>query len=153
MSAELPSNEKIIGIPKSKYIKFTYLALILSSALGIVSTLLIILIGLGILSSVAGLLGLAGVVLALLGFFAFNSKFTQEELSHFKYMAVLYVIFFVVGIVVGAVLGDLGLVTTLIIILVNVASLICMYAGYRLNEKNVAASKQTVIGELKSLKP
>ena len=151
MSEEASNNEKIIAIPKDKYVKVTYLLLIVSSGLGILNSLLAWLAGITLLGSIGGLAGLAGLVLAILGFFVFKDKFNEQQISHFKNMGALLLIFYVAGIVVGAVLGGLGIITYLIMILLSIASLACMFAGFKLNEKNAVATKDAAIAQLKSL--
>ena len=147
MNAEPPNNDKVIGIPKDKYIKITYILLLVSSVLGVIGSLV------GGVAGIASLLGLAGLVLALLGLFVFKAAFNEQQSSHLKYMGFLFLFFFVVGMVFATVLGGLGIVTVILAIVMNVASLALMFAGYRLNEKAETATKDSVINELKSLKP
>lgn len=153
MSSEAQNNEKVIGLPKDKYVKVTYILLLVSSAIGILNSLLAWAAGITILGSISGLAGLAGLILALLGFFVFKSEFNEQQISHFKYMGALFLIFFVLGMVVGMILGGLGIVTFLLMVILSIASLACMYAGFKLNEKNETATKDAAIAELKSLKP
>lgn len=145
MSTESTNDEKIIAIPKDKYLKITYICLLISSAVGMLSSFV------GALVSLSSLVGLAGLLLAILGLFVFKDKFNEQQQSHFKYIGVLFLAFFVIGFVVGVALGGLGIVSQIIVLVINLASLACMFAGFKLNEKNAAADKDSVIAQLKSL--
>lgn len=145
MSEDATNTEKVIGLPKDQYLKINYGLLLLSGAIGAIGVFV------GVLGTIGSLAGLAGLVLALLGLFVFKDRFNETQQSHFKYIGVLFLIFFVVGIVFGAVLGGLGIVSKLLILLLNIASLACMFAGFKLNEKNTQATKDNVINQLKSL--
>lgn len=147
MNTEPQNNDKVMGIQKDKYLKITYALLLISSVAGILGGLV------GAVAGLASLLGLAGLVLALLGLFVFKAQFNEQQNSHFKYMGFLFLVFFVIGIVFSTVLGGLGIITILLIIAINLASLLLMFVGYRLNEKGEVAIKDNVINELKSLKP
>ncbi len=147
MNAEPQNNDKVIGIEKEKYLKITYVLLLASSVLGILGSLV------GTVTSVGGILGLVGLVLALLGLFVFKSEFNEQQGTHFKYMGFLFLFFFIAGIAFGSVLGGLGVVAIILAIVLNLISLALMFVGYRLNEKGELATKDSVINELKSLKP
>ena len=146
-------NEKIIMIPKEKYVKITYLLLLLSSIVGILDVFLSILVPVSILTDLSSLSGLAGLVLVLLGLFLFKNKFNEQQLSHFKYLGAVFVIFLLIGIVMGVVLGEAIALLIVISIPVTVISMACVYVGYRLNERGEIASKDAAIAELKALKP
>lgn len=153
MSSEAQNDEKVIGIPKDKYVKVTYLLLIASSVIGILNSLLVFAVGITLFSTLSSLAGLGGLILALLGFFVFKSQFNEQQISHFKYMGALFLIFFVLGMVVGLVFASVGALLFLAMVILSIASLACMYAGFKLNEKNETATKDAAIAELKSLKP
>ncbi|NCT40603.1 MAG: hypothetical protein GW778_02955 [Alphaproteobacteria bacterium] len=142
-----PPAKTVLGIPKKNYIKLTYILLMTASALGIPAMFI------GGLSGIVGLIGLVGVVLALLGFFMFAIEFTDAQLSHFKYVGVVFIASFFLGVILSIILGSNGVLALVISPLINLFALAAMFAGYRLNEKRTPASKESVLNELKSLKP
>ena len=141
--------EKIIGIPKAKYLKITYILLLISAVFGVL-TGLFGLIGVAVpLSTLASFLGLGGVVLALLGLFVFNDQFQPQEATHFKYMGFLFLGFLVLGMIVGS--GS-GALFALVSLALSLAALATMYAGYRIYERGEEATKDNVIKEIEGFK-
>lgn len=149
---QTPSEEKIIGIPKEKYLKVTYVLLLISSGFGLLSSLLG-LVGMTVpLATLASLLGVAGVVLALLGLFVFSEQFKPIEQNHLKFMGFLFLAILVAGIVLGSIVASSAALVALVGLVLNVASLAAMYAGYRLYERGEEANKETVLKEIESFK-
>ncbi len=145
-------DEKIIGISKAKYLKVTYTLLLISSAFGVLVSLLN-LVGISLsLLTLASFLGLAGLILALLGLFVFNDKFPPVTRTHFKYIGFLFIASIVIGLILSLALGNTGALWDLIGIVLNAAVLVFMYTGFKLAERGVEATKDNVINEVKSLK-
>ena len=149
MSSEQKNN--VLGMSPEQYLKNTYLVLIGSGVLGIFGAILSTLIATTLLSSIAGLLGLAGLVLVVLGLFAFKETFNALQSSHLKYIGVLFLVFFVAGIVFGKILASIPMLLMIVSIMLNLVSLLCIYAGFKLNKKGKEASKDNVIEQLKSI--
>ena len=138
---------KLLWIPKKDYIKFTYIALMAASVLGLLAAFV------GAVSGLASLTGLTCILLAILGFTIYKREFTDAQLSHFKFVGVIFIISFVLGILLSVVFGGNATLLLVVTPLVNLAALALMFTGYRLNESRTPASKESVINELKSLKP
>lgn len=144
-------DEKILGIPKEKYIKVTYVLLLISGVFGFISSLFA-LIGVVLpLSGFVSLLGLAGLVLALLGLFVFRKKFSDLAASHLKYLGFVFLFSIGIALILGKVLVGMGIISTILIVLFNLASLALLIVGYKLYEKNTVVTKDNVVNELKAL--
>jgi len=106
---------------------------------------------LGVIASLSGLLGFGGLILAALGYFAFKGEFNAIQVSHFRYVGVVFLAFLVIAMVVSMVFASLTSIVSIFGIILNLASLACMFAGYKMNDKNVAATKENAIQQIKSL--
>jgi hypothetical protein len=147
---ENSTDNKVLGIEVSKYTNICYLLMLISGGFGLLTSLG----GLGNVnipgSSIIGLLGLAGLVLALLGLFAFKDKFSSLDLSHFKYVGVLLVIFIIIFVVLGSFLFNEGFVGALLVLLLSAAHFVLLFAGFRTYKAGIEASKDAIITNIKS---
>lgn len=144
------SNDKIMGfIPKDQYVKITYYLLLASCAGGLVLSLLAI-IGLVIpLGNLFGLAGLIGLVLALLGYFVFQSDFSALDQAHLLYISVIAGIFIVIGLILGASLAIVPAAAFMISFLIACAQLILIYTGFNSWKHGRTVTKDNVQGEVK----
>lgn len=150
---ETPQENKVLSIiPVNQYLKICYVLVLISAGYGIFSSLL------GIVTvyipggGLFGLLGIIGLVLALLGFLLFEEKFSTLENSHFKYLAILFVAFFITAVIfANALAGSLFLSSTFVL-LISLAQFGCLFVGYRVWQAGQEASKENLMNEFENLK-
>ena len=146
------ANKKVLGLESALYVKICYGLILVSGVLGLVLALLGML-GLGAGGSgLLGLLGLAGLIMALVGAIAFARDFTVIELSHLKFLSIVFVVFYVTSIALGYVLGGLGILWSLISLLIGAAMLLAVYLGFRLWIARQEPTQATLAAEFHSLK-
>lgn len=144
-----PDN-KVLGIPVEKYANLCYMLLLVSAGIGLLSNILG-LVGVYIPGSgMVGLIGLVGLVLSLLGLFVFKDQFSKLDVSHFKYIGVLFVAFFVVGLVLITALGGFGVLGLLIILLLSIAQFVLYFAGFKNYKAGIEPTKDTIQATIKS---
>jgi len=97
------ADDKIMGlIPKEKYMHIAYMFLVISAA-GNALYALFGLIGIEFASAVPAvtLMGVLAVVMAAIGLTKHKDDFTAVEHAHFKYIAVLFLVFLVANVLIG----------------------------------------------------
>jgi hypothetical protein len=129
---ENTGNNKVLGLPSIKYVKICYVLVLVSAGLGL---LISILAGIG-LGTPAGtplvnLVGLAGWIMALVGWLAFQKDFTVIELSHLRFISILFIALFLVGIVIGSLIGVNGLIWMALSLILSVIQLGLLFLGFR----------------------
>ncbi len=124
-------NDKIMGfVPKSQYVKITYYLLLGSAIAGLFLSLMALIgvfIPLGGLVQLAGILGL---VMALVGLIGFKKEFSSLDQSHLVYLAVLFGVFFVIGIIVAATFYSSIFLAMAVSFIIGLAQLLLLYTGY-----------------------
>lgn len=143
-------NQKVLGIDASKYTNICYLMIIISSAYGVLANLLAFVKVLLPLGGLFGLLGLAGIILALIGLFAFKEKFQPLDLAHFKYMGLIFIVFFVVAIILGSIIGYAGAVAVAIVLILSVIQFALIFAGYKNYKAGIAPTQESIKTTIKS---
>ena len=147
---EKTSNNKVMGIEIGKYVNLCYITILISAGYGLLGNFA----GLGGVAIPGGLifslLGLVGLILTLLALFVFKDKFSGLDMSHFKYIGIIFAAFLVLGIVLGGTLFKMGFVGLLLIIVISAVQFALFFAGYRTYKAGIEATKDTIIGNLKS---
>ncbi|HPD83687.1 MAG: hypothetical protein R3D88_00675 [Alphaproteobacteria bacterium] len=148
---ENSSNNKVIGIEIAKYAKICYILILIAAGYGLLTNIA----GLAAVylpgGFMTGLLGITGVVLALLGLFVFKDSFGSVDLSHFRFIGVMFVAFFLIYAVVVNALAKFGFIGLLIIILISVTQVALFYAGFKTHGAGQEASRASIEGTLRSL--
>ncbi len=147
--SDAQSNDNIMGfIPKEKYVLYTYYLILGSSVLGLV-TYLFSLIGVVLpLGGINGLIGLAALLMGLIGYFGFKESFGAVDQSHLLYICALFGIFFVAGLILGAALVAIPLLFSLVMILFGTAQLALFFTGYNSHKHGRTVTKDNVKEEL-----
>jgi hypothetical protein len=146
------SGQKIIGIPVENIAKLSYILILASTGFTLLLTFLGIL-GMGLPGTAFfGGIGLFAVFLSLVSLFVFEERFTALDKSHFKFIALAYVTFFVALIVVGTILSIFGSFGYLIIFLVAAAQFLTFYTGFRLHKGGELADKDNLNREYQNYK-
>ena len=99
----MAEEQKLLGfIPKSKYMQFAYMFLLVSAAGNALYSLLGV-VGINFESATIGtmLLGLISAVLAGIALTKHKADFTPHDHAHCKYIIVMFVVFFAMNIVLG----------------------------------------------------
>lgn len=97
------SDNKVLGLEPAKYVKIAYILLLVSTGVGLLTSLMAmagIFTGLGVVANLAGIIGL---LMAVIGWVGFKDKFSALDINHQQYIVVLFVAFLLLGIVVGAI--------------------------------------------------
>ena len=148
---ENSSNNKVLGIETAQYAKICYILILIASGYGVLTNIL----GLAAIympgGIATGVLGLAGIVLALLGFFVFKDKFSALDVSHFKFIGIMFAAFFFIYAIVVNALAGFGFVGLLLIIAISIIQFALFFAGFKARKANVEASKSSIESNLKSL--
>ncbi|MFK7839208.1 MAG: hypothetical protein AB8B83_02665 [Bdellovibrionales bacterium] len=141
------TTKSILGIPKENYIKIAYLTLIAACILGFIAVFV------SAISGLSTLVSLAGIVLVLAGFFMYGPEFSDAQLSHFKFVGVIFVATFILGVILSAVLGGVAIANYIVSSSLSIAVLTVLYCGFKLNEDRKEVTKDNFVNQLKSLKP
>ncbi|HEU4838483.1 MAG TPA: hypothetical protein VFS88_03625 [Micavibrio sp.] len=141
--------DKIMGfIPKDQYVKYTYY-LLLASSIGAAVLTLLGLIGIHIpLMQLFGLAGIAGLILALIGFFIFKEEFSALDQSHLLYICIIIAVFFLAGLILGQAFALVTYLMLLVSLLVFVAQLIMVWTGYNSWSHGRSITKSNVKSEV-----
>lgn len=146
------SAQKIMGIvPKNRYVHFAYMFLIISAAGNVLFSIFSI-IGLNFASATPALIvcGLATLVMVAVGLTKHKNDFTPVEHAHFKYMAVLFIAFFILYIVFGGVYAIsyfLGYVCT---IALGIVQSVLAWTGYNSWQGGRIITKDNIQDEIKT---
>jgi hypothetical membrane protein len=143
-------NQKVLGLDASKYTNICYMLIIISSIYGVLSNLLAFVKVILPLGAVFGLMGLAGIILALIGLFAFKEKFQPLDLAHFKYMGLIFVVFFAIAVILGMVIGYAGAVAVAIVLILSVIQFALIFAGYKNYKAGIAPTQESIKTTIKS---
>ncbi len=130
--SDTSNDTKILGfIPKSKYVHFMYMFLLISAA-GNVLYSLIAIIGIHLASAgyATMLLALMSLVLAVLGLTVVKNEFTAHDHAHFKFAAILYVAFTITFIVFGGVYAISFFLGYLCTAAIGAAQCLLTWTGY-----------------------
>lgn len=146
------SDKKVIGIPVQNYVKICYLLILTASGFGVFTNFVGI-VGVYVPGGqLFGILGITGLALSLIGWQAFAKEFKPNEITHFKYMALLFVAFFVIYLVLSGGLGWFGFFGAIIAFLIAAVQFGCIYTGFSLWKADKEASKENLIGEFEAMK-
>lgn len=148
----MEGNNKVLGLESAVYVKLCYILILVSGALGLLLSLLGT-IGVIVASSgLVGLVGLAGLIMALVGWLAFAKEFTVIELSHLKFLSIVFVVFYVASLVIGSVMFASGLLWQLFSFVIGAALLLVVYLGFRLWQARMEPTQATLKAEFETLK-
>lgn len=149
MSASQPN---ILGLKPDKYTKICYIFILIASGFVVVSSLAA-LIG-SYMTIVMGtmFLGLAGLIMCVLGLFVFKEEFSELALSHFKYILLMFISFLVLQLILGPLLSSITVMGPIIMFLISAAQFILFVAGFRTYRAGISASKASITSNLKSIK-
>lgn len=145
------SDGKIMGLEPQKYVKISYILIIISAALGLLFSVLTIagfFMGFG---NIGALLGLAGLIMAVLGWLFFAKDFSALEINHLKYIVILFAIFFVGGFVLAPMLALLGPAAWILFLLVNIAQIVLILTGFNSYCHGRTITKETIQDEIKAM--
>ena len=142
---------KIMGIiPKSKYVHFTYMFLLISAA-GNALFSLFSMLGLGFTSGVYGamVMGVLSLILAVIGLSIHKAEFSAHDHTHFKYIGALFVVFFVINIIFGAIYAISFFLGYLCTIALSVVQTVLVWTGYSSWQDGRVITKDNIKGEVK----
>ena len=121
---------KVLGIPSHKYAQLCYMLILISPAFELVSSLLLLVgmyIGVGGIMSLIGLIGLA---MAVTGWLVFSEEFGEIDLSHFKALSLLFVIFFVFNIIFFNATASFGIISPILQFLITAFEVAVLFAAF-----------------------
>jgi hypothetical protein len=146
-------NNKVLGLQSSTFVKTAYVLVLISAGLGL---LFAIISGIGLGAPTGGgvvtLVGLAGWIMALVGWLAFQKDFTVIELSHLRFISVLFVALYVLGIIVALLLGVGGLIWGVCSLALSVLCFGMLYLGFSLWRSREEVTQEALKGEFQLLK-
>lgn len=143
------SDNNIMGfIPKGEYVKITYLTLLGAAGAGLLLSLFALL-GFPLpLQNLIMLANIAGLLLAILGYFVFKNEFSALDQSHLLYIVVIIGVFLVASIILAPALAIVWFLATGVILLLAVAQLVMMYTGYNSWKRGRTITKENVQSEI-----
>lgn len=147
------SNSKVLGLKSSDYVKISYMLVLAAAGLGLVLNLFSS-VGLAAFtgSTLVSLLGLIGWVMALVGWLGFQKEFSLIEQSHLRFITVLFVACFVIGLVLAVIFGGAGVLWLVVAALFGAAQIGLLYLAFRLWQKGQEASQDTLKAEFEVLR-
>ncbi len=143
---------KVLGIPTNKYAKICYMLILISAAFGLVTSLLALVgmyIGVGAIMSLIGLIGLA---MAITGWLVFGEEFGAVDISHFKALSILFVVFFVFNIIFFNATAGFGIIAPILQFLITAVEVAILFAAYDTWRNGQVATVQTIKASLFGLK-
>lgn len=148
----MDANNKVLGLESAVYVKLCYVLILVSGGLGLLLSFLSA-IGLVMATSwLISLIGLAGLIMALVGCLAFAKDFTVIELSHLKFISIAFVVFYVIGLIISSVLFASGLLYSLVTFIIGAAFLLAVYLGFRLWQARQEPTQATLRAEFEDFK-
>jgi len=146
------SNKSVLGIPVAKYAMICYVLILMSAGFGVVSSILA-LIGMTIpYGGIFVLMGFVGIALCVTGFVVFSEDFADVDMSHFKFLAAVYVAFFLLFVIFSNALAGFGAVGYILTLALVAFQFAVLFAGYRVWQSGYEATVATVKTQLISLK-
>jgi hypothetical protein len=143
---------KVLGIPVHKYAKLCYILILVSAGFGILTSLLA-LIGMYVPGTgIFGLIGLIGLALVVTGWLAFTEKFSALDISHFRFLTFVFILFFVLYIIFFNALAGFGPVGAFIVFLIAAAQFAVFLAGFQAWKAGQEATVDNVKLQLKDLR-
>jgi len=141
--------DKLMGfMPKDKYVKISYALILGGCALG---ALIAVLALVGVVlpfGGIAMLLGVAGLVLALLGVFMFKAEFSALDQNHLIYIAVAYAVFFITAQILLSALAVNFTLVFLVAILLNAFGLLLFFTGFNSWSHGRTITKDNIKSEI-----
>lgn len=146
------SDAKVLGIPADKFARLCYVLVLTASGFGLFANF-VGLVGVYVPGGqLFAIVGLAGLALAVVGWQAFPKDFTPIDLSHFRYITILFAAFFIIGIICGTALGWFGFLGALLLFLITIAQVGLLWAGLNLWKAGKEATQDTVKAEVMAMK-
>lgn len=144
-------NNKVLGIETNKYAKVAYILILISTGFAVFSNLAVMAGTYPAGGMLLGLLGLAGLIMAALGLFVFQENFSKLDLSHFKYIGLMFIAFFIISMIFSNAMAGFGFIGAFINFLISSAALILIFAGYRTHKAGIEATKASIESDIKSM--
>ena len=144
-------DNKVLGIEANKYAKIAYVLILISVVIGLLNGLAGLVGSYVPFGGVISILGLVGLVMAVLGLFVFQDNFNDLDQSHFKYIGLLFIAFFIIGIIFSNGLAGFGFVGALINLAISAAAFIFMFAGYRTHQAGTPATRASIEGDIRGM--
>ncbi len=142
----LVTNGKVLGIlPVGQYTKITYILLLVSAGVALLSTFLGLVgvpLGLGMLGGVCGMLAL---LFAVLGIALLANHLTSLDKNHLVYICVLFVAFYLLGFLFVQIGGIIALVLALFFAVIQFA---LVFTGFNSWSKGRALTAQNIKSEI-----
>ena len=144
--SSLVTNGKVLGIlPVGQYTKITYILLLISSGVALISTFLAVVgiyLGLGLIGGVCGILAL---LFAVLGIALLATDLTSLDKNHLTYICVLFVAFYLLSFLFAAIGGLLALLLSLFFAVIQFG---LVFTGFNSWSKGRMLSAQNIKSEL-----
>lgn len=150
--SDASNNDKIMGIvPKERYMYFTYMFLLISAA-GNALFSVFGLIGLTLESAgyAVMVLGLMACIMAVVGLTKHKDDFSPLDHAHFKYIAILFVAFFVINIVFGGVYAIAYFLGYLCTIVLGLAQAVLVWTGFNAWQGGRVITKENFKSEMQT---
>lgn len=150
---ENTNNSKVLGMETSAYVKISYILVLAAACLGFLVNLfssvgLVAFTG----STLVSLLGLIGWVMALVGWLGFQKEFSLLHQSHLRFITILFVACFIIGLTLALIFAGTGLVWLLVGALFGIIRIGLLYLGFRLWQKGLTVTQDTLKSEFEALK-
>lgn len=146
------NTDKIMGIvPKERYMYFAYMFLLISGAGNALYSLLAI-VGLRLESAgyAVMVLGLLAAILAGIGLTKHKDDFTAHDHAHFKFIIVVFVVFFVINVVGGAAYAIAYILGYLVTAVIGAAQAVLTWTGYNAWQDGRVITKDNIRDEVKA---
>lgn len=147
---EMPDTT-VMGLEPTKYVKIVYILLLVSSGIGVLTSVLALAGIFTALNPLITLVGIIGLIMAVIGWAAFKEKFATLELDHLKYIILLFLVFLVVGIVVGAVLLMSAMLLYAVSVLLGIVQVGLLFTGFNSWQHGRTITKDNLQGEVKAM--
>ncbi len=144
--SSLVTNGKVLGIlPVGQYTKVTYILLLVSAGIALLSTFLGVVgvaVALGVLGGVCGMLAL---LFAVLGIALLAGDLTSLDKNHLVYICVLFVAFYLLSFLFVQIGGFLALLLALFFAVIQLAM---AFTGFNSWSKGRTLSAQNIKSEM-----
>lgn len=144
------SENKVLGLEPAKYVKIAYILLLVSSAIGVLTSLMALVGIFTVLGGIASLAGIIGLLMAVIGWAGFKDSFSGLGLNHLKYIVILFLAFLVIGIIVGAIFLMSPVALYGASLVMGAIQLVLVYTGYNSWGRGRSITKDNLKDEVRA---
>ncbi len=143
------SDNTVLGLAPAKYVKITYILLLVSAGVGALLSLLALVGFISLLGAIGSLAGLVGLIMAVVGWAAYKDSFSSLEIKHLQYVVLVFLGFFIVNVIISSLFMMTLTLSFLLSALLNAAALVLLFTGFNSWQHGRTITKTNLLDEVK----